>query len=385
MTKYRFIVAITALSLIFFSCKKENQFTISGKITHAEKNMVHLEQLLVNGSSIPIDSAKLNSNGEFKIKNHTSIPTFYMVKLSENNFITLLVDSAENVVVSADALNFSRNYLVEGSPGSLMVQQLEENLNNTKHKLDSIKSLDIINRTQPDYAELKVKFDSAYSNILQNQIDYSTKFVNANPFSMASVLALYQRFDVENFVIQDMQPLKVAASALHSIYPQSDFVQSLYANTLQQMKNERAAQLQQFIQSEGSNSPEIILPDMNGNDIALSSLRGKIVLLHFWSAKNEASRIVNPVLKELYKKYKSKGFEIYQVSIDTERFEWIDAIDTDQLTWANVGDMKGSSTALNNYNVKEIPSNYLLDKEGSIIGKNLKGPALNSKLAAIFK
>ncbi len=385
MTKYRLIVALAAIFLFFFACKKENQFTISGKITHAEKNMVYLEQLLVNGSSIPVDSAKLNSKGEFHIKNQTSIPTFYMLKLTENNFITLLIDSAENVNISADALNFSRNYLVEGSKGSAMVQQLQDKFHSTKQKLDSIKSVDLINKTKPNYDQLKEELEAEYARIMQEQVDYSTNFVLSNPFSMASVLALYQRFGPNDFVIKDMQPLKVAASALHSIYPKSDFVQSLYANTLQQMKNERAAQLQQIIQSQGTNSPEIVLPDADGNDVALSSLRGKIVLVHFWSAKDEGSRMVNGVLKEIYEKYKSKDFEIYQVSIDTERYDWIDAIDADKLTWINVGDMEGSVSALNNYNIREIPYNYLLDKEGSIIGQNLKGPALNKKLAAIFK
>lgn len=383
MAKYRLFIVITVLALFFLGCKQKNQFTITGKITHAEQKMIYLEQLLVSGTTL-IDSAKLNSNGEFKLKSQTSIPTFYLVKLSATNFVTLLVDSAENVVVSADAVNFSNSYLVEGSLGSAMVQQLNDKLNNTKQKLDSIRSLEILNSNKPDYDELNKELSDSYAKVVQNQIDYSTDFVMNNPFSMASVLALYQKFDFENFVIKDMQPLKVGASALNSIYPQSDFVQALYANTLELMRNERAAQLQQFIQNEGSNSPDIVLPDISGNNIALSSFKGKHVLLHFWSARNEASRIVNPVLKELYAKYKSKGFEIYQVSVDTERFEWIDAIDKDRLTWTNVGDMKGSANALNVYNIKEIPYNYLLNEEGMIVAKNLKGPALTKKLSEIF-
>ena len=109
------------------------------------------------------------------------------------------------------------------------------------------------------------------------------------------------------------------------------------------------------------------------------------VLLQFWAAEDRGSRIINPVLVEAYKKYKKKGFEIYQVSVGTTRIEWVDAIDTDKLSWINVGDMNGSIHAVNVYNVQQIPFNYLLNEEGIIVAKNLKGPALNKTLARVFK
>ncbi|MEK7718953.1 MAG: TlpA disulfide reductase family protein [Bacteroidota bacterium] len=107
-------------------------------------------------------------------------------------------------------------------------------------------------------------------------------------------------------------------------------------------------------------------------------------MLHFWSAKDRTSRIQNQVLVEVYAKYKSRGFEIYMVSIDEDKAAWTAAIAEDRLTWINVGDMKGSISALMNYNIHSVPANYLLDKEGKIIAKNLKGPELNSVLAKIL-
>ena len=120
-------------------------------------------------------------------------------------------------------------------------------------------------------------------------------------------------------------------------------------------------------------------------EIALSSFKGKAVLVQFWAAVDRNSRIQNPVLVELYKKYKNKGFEIYQVSVDQNRAEWVDAIDQDHLTWANVGDMNGSKLAVGTYNVQSIPYNYLLAKEGAIVGKNLQGPALDKAVGNLFK
>jgi peroxiredoxin len=139
-----------------------------------------------------------------------------------------------------------------------------------------------------------------------------------------------------------------------------------------------------MIQEQGENSPEIVLPNPEGQEIALSSLRGKVVLLQFWSALDRNSRILNEALVEAYRKYKNKGFEIYQVSVDDNRVEWVDAIDQDRLTWINVGDMEGSNQAVRAYNIQTIPYNYLLNEEGEIIAQNLKGPALDRALAQLL-
>jgi peroxiredoxin len=382
VTRLTGIFLILAVTII--GCKKGNQFTINGKVSHAEGKTLYLEELLVS-STKPVDSVRINKNGEFKIKGESKIPTYYLLKFSPDKMITLLVDSAENVVIEADYANFSNQYHVEGSLGSVLVKQLVDKLNTTKLKLDSLESLYNIYREDPGYESMKAKWEEQYDAIVKEQVDFSTGFVMNNPFSMASVLALYQEFDQQNFVIKDFHTMRVAASALNSIYPNSEHVKALYANTVQLLKEEKSAKIQQLIEQEGQNSPEIILPDANGKEIALSSLKGKVVLLQFWAAVDRNSRVLNPALAEAYQKYKNKGFEIYQVSLDENRIEWIDAIDKDGLKWINVGDMKGSIQAVQNYNIQAIPYNYLLDTEGKIVAQNLKGPGLDRVLAKILK
>jgi len=371
---------------ILGSCKKDNQFTIRGKITHAEGKTIYLEELL-NASRKQIGEQKVNGKGEFEFKGKTGIPTFYLLKLSDQNFITLLVDSAETVTVEADAANFFREYSVDGSIGSQQVQQLDSKLKETRHKLDSLQSLHSLYDGNPEYDQIRPKWSVEYDQIVEDQVDFSTKFVQENPFAMASVLALYQKFNNEDqyYIVRDLQVMKTAASALYSIYPKSEQVQALYNNTLQFVRQQQAAKMKQFIQDKGSNSPDIVLPNVKGEDVALSSLQGKVVLVQFWAAVDKGSRIQNPVLVEAYKKYARKGFEIYQVSVDQSRAEWVDAIDNDKLTWTNVGDMEGSVNAVNVYNIQNIPSNYLLDKEGVIVAKNLQGPALDKALAQLLK
>jgi peroxiredoxin len=384
MTINRIIFILIATTFIFSSCKKSNQFTINGKITHAEGKKITLEKLFVS-SIKPVGETTIDKHGEFEFKGETGIPAYYLLKL-DDKIITLLIDSLEHVVVEADAANLSREYNVEGSPGSVLVKELVMKLNVTEHKLDSLESLNKLYLGNPDYETLKQKWSEEYNKIVQEQTDFSTNFVMQNPFSMASIYALYQQYRKDgSYVVRDLQTMRTAASALNSIYPQSDHVKALYQNTVQLLKNEKSAKMHQFIQENGANSPDIVLPDQNGKEIALSSLRGKYVLVHFWAAADRGSRILNPVLVEAYKKYKRKGFEIYQVSIDNNRIEWVDAIDKDKLSWINVGDMKGSVHATNVYNVKQIPFNYLLDKEGVIIARNLQGPTLNKTLSQILK
>lgn len=378
---FSIVIVIAAFT---FSCKKPDGFVITGKITNAEGKYLCLEELKV-ASSIPVDSVQLGKDGSFKFEGSIGYPNFYLLRLTNKNFVTLLVDTIEKIKVYGDAANFSRDYIVQGSPGSLLVQELNNKLTKTKHKLDSISSRVNVFRSHEDYHTQVIKWNQELDFIKQSQIRYSTDFVQKHPFSMASVLALYQKFDDSNYVVQDLQSLKVAASALNSFFPKSEHVKALYANTQRLMMEEKNNKLQEYIAKNGVNSPEIILPNNNGREIALSSLAGKIVLIQFWSALNRDSRIQNEALVELYNKYKSKGLEIYQVSVDTDRSAWISAIEKDGLSWINVGDMKGSVKATNYYNVQSIPSNYILDKERQIVYKNLMGPALDQAIGKLTR
>jgi len=378
---FSIVIVIAAFT---FACKKPDGFVITGKITNAEGKYLCLEELKV-ASSIPVDSVQLGKDGSFKFEGRIGYPNFYLLRLTNKNFVTLLVDTVEKIKVYGDAANFSRDYIVEGSPGSMLVQELNNKLTKTKHKLDSISSRVNVFRSHAEYRDTVIKWNQELYFIKQSQIKYSTDFVQKHPFSMASVLALYQKFDDSNYVVQDLQSLKVAASALNSFFPKSEHVKALYANTQRLMMEEKNNKLQQFIAKNGVNSPEIILPNNNGREIALSSLAGKIVLIQFWSALNRDSRIQNEALVELYNKYKSKGLEIYQVSVDTDRSTWINAIEKDGLSWINVGDMKGSVKATNYYNVQSIPSNYILDKERQIVYKNLMGPALDRAIGKLTR
>ncbi len=379
--KKGFYFLIMLLALV--SCGKKPNFTITGRLEGGKGKSISLNKLLISDQPIS-DTVKLDPDGGFKFKGSTSTPTFYLLKLSEKSFITLLIDSTENVSIAGTYTNFIRDYKISGSKGSEILRDLDNRFFAAKTKLDSLQKLIKVQQLNPASAQIN-GLTAQFNRIVNDHSEYVTSFVKRNPFSLASVYALYQKWDNSSFVINDMQAMKTAASALYSVYPKNEQVIALYNNTLQFINQERSKVLANAVKNNAVNSPNIILPDVDGHNKELWSLHGKHVLLHFWSAKDRASRIVNPVLSEIYQKYKSRGFEIYMVSIDDDRSAWLDAIATDNLSCINVGDMKGSYQAVTNFNVQELPYNYLLDKEGNIIAKDLKGPVLNEVLSKILK
>jgi len=137
----------------------------------------------------------------------------------------------------------------------------------------------------------------------------------------------------------------------------------------------------------GDNAPIIALNDANGKSVSLADLKGKIVLIDFWASWCEPCRAEGPNLKEQYKLYKDKGFEILSVSLDTDKKSWLKAIDEDGLTWLQVSDLKGyRSETVQSYGIGGVPTFFLVDRNGKIIANsNLQGVALNQKLAELFK
>jgi peroxiredoxin len=378
------IIVLLATAILLFSCGQKSNFSISGRIDGGEGKTIYLNKLLTN-SQVPLDSVKLDKKGSFKIKGIASGPTFYLLKLSDTNFITLLLDSTETASVIGSYNNFAYDYHVEGSFNSKLVRDLNIRHTEVKSKMDSIKKLYTKNLNNPVYSANLTIWNDEYTKLASDYTEYVTGFVKTNAFSPASIYALYQKWDDNNYIINDLQTMKTAASALSAMYPNNEHVKALYKNTIDIMRRENNDKTLQLLQENAVNSPNITLPDQDGIERSLWSLQGKYVLLHFWSAKDRSSRIQNEVLTELYAKYKSRGFEIYMVSIDDDKEAWKQAIAEDNLTWINVGDMKGSYQAVINYNIKAVPSNYLLDKEGKIIAKNLQGPALTQALSKYIR
>jgi peroxiredoxin len=135
----------------------------------------------------------------------------------------------------------------------------------------------------------------------------------------------------------------------------------------------------------GQVAPDIALPALDGNIMTLSSLRGRYVLIDFWASWCGPCRHENPNVVKLYQKYKSQGFEIFSVSLDRDTENWQKAVEADGLTWHHVSDLKmWESAVVPVYKVDAIPMTFLLDKEGVIIARDLRGEELEEKLEKVF-
>ena len=179
----------------------------------------------------------------------------------------------------------------------------------------------------------------------------------------------------------DLIYYRTVADAVSESYPTSPFLLTL-SNDIARME----ARISLINSIESRTYPELKGSDMYGNEIALSSLEGNVVLVDFWSAEAGNSNAFNAELKEIYEEYESEGFRVYQVSADTSKAAWITAVQEQRLPWISVCDFMGeASPMLRAYNIRKLPSNFLIDRNGDIIGKDLYSSALERKLDEIFK
>jgi peroxiredoxin len=202
-------------------------------------------------------------------------------------------------------------------------------------------------------------------------------------------MALYQQIESQSLLLSeegDFRYYVLVDSVLGELYPEVDYVKTLRNNVSEMLEALDAQKRRTDPLSDGALAPEIELPNPEGKKVALSSLRGNYVLLDFWAAWCPPCRKENPHLVKVYDKYHDKGFTIYQVSLDRTREAWLKGIEDDKIgQWTHVSDLKfWNSSVVPAYQLQAIPASFLLDREGRIIARNLRGEELEQKLAEIF-
>ena len=200
-----------------------------------------------------------------------------------------------------------------------------------------------------------------------------------NPMDFKKELLLIKNVVQERFVKEKY--LKEVVKLIEQAKQQEDYIfqQKNRVNEEQNKREELGINI-------GALAPEISLKNPDGKLIALSSLKGKVVLLDFWASWCRPCRAENPNVVRLYNKYKNKGFTVYSVSLDQNKDKWLAAISQDKLTWSNhVSELTGwKSSAGNKYGVSSIPKTFLIDAKGKIIAYDLRGNDLEKKLSEIL-
>jgi cytochrome oxidase Cu insertion factor (SCO1/SenC/PrrC family) len=382
----RFLILLLPVLLIT-ACHKNETFTITGTINVKPKNSVYLNRVNIN-TPVFLDSSKVNKNGRFHFKVRAKDPDFYQLGYSSGDFITLLAKPGEKIKLDFGGANLFDNYTVTGSEESEKVRMLDFRLSETKKKLDSLRLLYDKASREKEFEQKGPEINNEFVNVIKDLRKKNIEFIINNLKSMASIMALYQKIDENTYVlynIHDLQYLKLVSDSLTRAYPNSPHVKALNEDFKNEMNRMYARRLQNLAESEPEATLDPNLKDINGKRISLSSLKGKTVLLTFWSAASKECIAENLQLKEIYRIYKNRGFEIYQINLDGNEDLWKKGVKFDDLPWISVREDDPSNPEnARLFNVKALPANYLYDSKGEIIASDLHGRSLQIKLNQIF-
>jgi peroxiredoxin len=387
-TSLKVVIISVILSVSTTGCERKG-FTVSGRIEGAGNGDYILLREVKPNLLVTVDSVIPSRDGSFEFRSEIAFPSFFLLSMGGDNFLTLLVHPGDKINITAGAGTISSPSSVTGSEATnsmlrfrrdhdMVIGELERL---TKAYNDSIGS----NRLPVIMDSLDRKAAGIVADFREKAIIY----LDENKSSMVSIFLLNQQ------VVPGLQlfdPAKEpdlfyrADSMLYALYPESDLVLDLHTFVARLRRSVSFGSETDGSIGEGDLLPDIALPGPDGDTIMLSSLRGSIVLVDFWAAWCPPCREENPNLVRLYDIYHYRGFDIFQVSLDIRKEEWTEAIRKDRVgRWKHVSDLKyRDSEVVKRFGLTEIPCNYLIDRDGRVIAINLRGEMLQKKLVELF-
>jgi len=370
------IITGLALATLLAACgdsKKNSGFELKGSFTNSKGETIYLEKLTVE-KPVVLDSTVVDDKGNFAFSYASPKIGFYRIKVNQQNFAMLVLDSADKVTVTGNIADLANSYKTEGSAETKLFQEYNDIARSRDMRLDSLnKSFQLMmesNKTDSKRMDsLSRLFEGPYNAIVESSNAQLVDRIKKNASMYSSIMAI-QSLDPDKYA----DVFQILDAGLSKKFPNDNNIR---------MFHESVAKL--LATTVGQPAPDINLPSPEGKEIALSSLKGKVVLIDFWASWCGPCRKEMPNVVKAYAKYKGKGFEIYGVSLDQEKDKWVEAIAKDGITWPQVSDLQyWNNSGARKYNVQSIPYTVLLDKEGKIIAKNLRGEELDKKLSEIL-
>ena len=367
------------MAIVLASCSPGQKGSIQGKIEGAEGKTIFLERF-VNNRMVFTDSSVVGSDGSFLLVPSKPLElNYYRIVIDKENSLALITDSTESPSVKASFGEIMNSAAICGSEHSEELHELE-----TKCAPFDKKDLEARQRiTQSDVSiEEKQMLNQSLADNRREMVKCIKDWLVTHESSPAALIA-----------IQRLDP-RTELATFHKIF--ANLNESFGHTILYKAMKQELAKLsnpgkQQSAETNsaiavGQPAPEIALNDTQGKLRKLSDLKGKTVLLDFWASWCGPCRRENPNVVAAYNKYNKDGFEVFSVSLDRAKEPWLEAIKQDGLLWPNhVSDLKWwECEAAKTYNVHSIPFTVLVDKEGKILGHNLRGPLLEEKLKAIY-
>jgi thiol-disulfide isomerase/thioredoxin len=341
---------------------------------------------------VAVDTVIIDAQGNFNFTLAADGYNFYGIGENYNQAALLLLNAGDKVKLTGNMADWNVNFQCEGSHETTLLTAYYKK----RYEFGvAMQNLQVeANLLEPGDAMNKAKIEASSQALVAEFEAYKYDFIDKNSSSPVVFIAFADIYDLE----KDREILKNIEATMKAYMPNSKFTETVSAKVKQAdaMAQELEAYAEQKKMMEtqmltagigvGLPAKDINLPNPDGKMIALSSLKGKVVLLDFWASWCKPCRMENPHVVELYNKYNKKGFTVYSVSLDNQKENWVSAIQADGLVWPNhVSDLKGWQSAAGAiYMVSSIPQTFLIDADGKIIAVGLRSIELEKYLQDIF-
>ncbi len=366
-------------AFLLVSCNNSDKFSISGTIKNGDGKTIILEHTGLMDVMV-VDSAKVKSDGTFRFKApRPEYPDFYRLRL-DGKTIAFAVDSCDELTIDASYDKFATDYTITGSESNTDIQILRKSLLKIQTKINAI-TIDMTSEVRA------AKVADVEADVKVHK-EIAKKIILKNPRSTAAYFAIYQKvnnaFIFSPYVKEDKPYCAAVATAYGTFMPEYDRSKNLYNLVLDAINTERKQRANEawneVLETAGTGYIDIELPDKAGTTRKLSDLEGKVVLIDFSAYEMEQSVQYTFALRDLYNKYHSRGFEIYQVSLDRNKMLWEES--TSNIPWICVRDENGpDAVCARTYNITSVPTTFLLSKKGVINGRSLDFKTLDAEIA----
>ena len=374
-------LTFAAAALTLVSCNS-NKFKIEGNITDAKDSVLYFENIGIEKTEV-LDSVVLSNDGKFSFSaDAKDAPDFYRLRIA-GQVINLSVDSTETVSIKASYPTMAAGYTVEGSDNCTKIKELSAMQNELQTNIARI-----FNDPTLSY---ETSGDSANKVINNYKAEIRKKYIYREPMKAYAYFALFQTIGARPifnpiYGKEDVKAFSAVATSWDMYYPHSLRGQNLHNITVEGIKNNRIVRNEivqtqnEYEQANVSDPTELTMIDNNGNPRRLSDLKGKVVMLDFHLFGHEKSTQRIMMLRELYNKYHERGFEIYQIAFDGNAHFW--KTQTAALPWISVRaeDDEQINELQTKYNVRVIPTYFIIDKNGVIQKRDIQIKDLNQTI-----